>query len=108
MADLFNATTYHMTAGGAPLIFAIGEGACTVTITSIQGYVGYAQYGAGTWTPTTVASMTGDSGYLGGVLASGHSITFKIRAAQTPNGALYVASREATNPSIASVTVNPE
>jgi len=108
MADLFNATTYHMTAGGDPMPVAIGDGVCEVTITSIQGYVGYAQYGAGSWTPHAITSMTGDNDFLGGVLASGKSITFKVRAAQTPNGALFVASLEATNPSVASVTVVPE
>lgn len=107
MADQFNATAFHMTAGGPPQIVSIGDGDCTVTITSITGLVGFAQFGAGSWTPHPVASMTGDNDYLGGIIADGKTITFKIRSAQTPNGALYVASLEATNPSVASVTVIP-
>lgn len=107
MADMFNASTFAMNAGSAPVSIGIPDGVCTVTITSIQRYVGFAQYGSGSWTPVAVASMS-NSGYLGGVLATGESIKFKARSVQSPSSQFYVASLEATNPSIASVTIVPE
>lgn len=107
MADQVNFLTYALDAGGDPQTVALGDGACRVIVKAIQGYVGVAQFGTGSWTPVAVASMS-NSGYLGSVLAPGDALEFVTRSAQTPEAALYVASLEATNPSIVSVTTIPE
>jgi hypothetical protein len=107
MADQVNFTTYAMNAGGSPMPVTLPDGACRVIIKAVQGYVGVAQFGSGSWTPVAVASMS-NSGYLGATMVAGDVLEFVTRAAQTPAADLYVASLEATNPSIASVTVIPE
>ena len=107
MADQVNFITYAMNAGAAPAAVGLPDGACRVIIKAIQGYVGVAQYGSGSWTPVAVASMS-NSNYLGAVLAAGDALEFTIRSAQTPTTDLYLASLESANPSIASVTIIPE
>lgn len=106
--DMMNFTSFHMTAGGSPMSIGLPDGVCTVTVKAIQGYVGLSQEGAGSWTPEKVASMSGDNDYAGATIAEGDTVTFKARSIMSTSQTLYLASLEATNPSIASVFILPE
>ncbi len=105
---MMNFTSFHMTAGGAPQSIGLPDGVCTVIVKAVQGYVGLAQEGAGSWTPEKVASMSGDGGYEGAIIPEGDTVSIKARSVMSTSQTLYIASLEATNSSIASVFILPE